>query len=365
MKRLAVVVAALAAACSGKFHAPPPLASTPMPTGNLLKPFDSNKPGLPRPEGMALLNGNAYVTLANYDAGFVARGPGLLAKVVPSEGVTNVVDLGGSGGNQCLEPGIVRVDGTLLYVSCGSDFAGRGQALVEVNGGTDTVSRSVSLPIAPSGIAFTSSRIWVGDAFTGDLYAVDKTTFTVVAGPVPVPCPADTTPHDPGYYKTINETLVVGNNLYALCSNSKDGVLSQLDPATGAARMQTAVGPIAVAMAETGDGRIAIVSGGENALRLVTVSPSALTVQTLKPFFSDKTSVLQDVRARDNFLYTAASGSNTVQKIDLDAAGGPKIVAEANMGDGANPWNVLPLDDDQALVSNQASGTLTGVKWGN
>src|SRR5579859_2004842 len=110
MKRLAAAAVALAlAACGGTNPPPPPLASIPMPTGPALKPFDTN-PSLPRPEGMALLDGDAWVTLANYDASFVVRGPGLLAKVVPSTGKVTIVDLGGADEHACLEPGIVRED---------------------------------------------------------------------------------------------------------------------------------------------------------------------------------------------------------------------------------------------------------------
>src|SRR4051812_17740277 len=120
MKRTAAAALALAA-CSGKFQAPPPVPSIPMPTGAALKPYDSN-PSLARPEGMALFGGNAYVARANYDAMFVPRGPGLLAKVVPSTGETTVIARGGSDGHQCQGAGIARADGNRLYVSCGGDF---------------------------------------------------------------------------------------------------------------------------------------------------------------------------------------------------------------------------------------------------
>jgi hypothetical protein len=86
-------------------------------------------------------------------------------------------------------------------------------------------------------------------------------------------------------------------------------------------------------------------------------------VQTLFPFNATTTSTLQDVRASDNFIFTTASGSNTVQKIDLDASGGPKVIAEANVGAGASPWNILPLDDQSAVVSNQSGNNLVGVQW--
>jgi DNA-binding beta-propeller fold protein YncE len=364
MKKIAALVAAIA--CGGKFQAPPPVSSVTLPTGAALKPYDAQKPGLPRPEGMALVNGNAYVALANYDANFVVRGPGLLAKVVPSTGLPTLIDLAGASEQDCKNPGVVRADGTLVYVTCGGDFKdGSGQALVEVDTTTNAVTRRVALPVPPTGVTVGPSRIWIGDALNGDLYAVDKTTFALVAGPVTAPCPPVPTAAnpDPSYYQTINEVLAIGDNLYVLCSNSKDGIISQLDATAGVVGLQAPIGPIAVEMAATADGRIAVISGADNGLRLVTITPSALSVQTFFPFASGTISTLQDIRSRDNFLYTAASGSNTVQKLDLNANGGPKVIDEFNVGTGSAPWNVLPLDDDQALVSNQTANTLTGVKW--
>src|SRR5205085_189563 len=82
---------------------------------------------------------------------------------------------------------------------------------------------------------------------------------------------------------------------------------------------------------------------------LTLVTPGAQLSAQLALTFSSSTSTLQDVKARGNLLYTVASGSNTVQKIDLAAAGGPKVVAEANTGTGSNPFNLEALDDDTVL----------------
>ncbi len=121
------------------------------------------------------------------------------------------------------------------------------------------------------------------------------------------------------------------------------------------------VGPIAVELTATGDGRIAVVSGADNKLRLVTLS-NPLSVQVGYTFVG-QTSTLQDVRALDQFVFTVASGSNTVQKIDLSAKGGPALVDEQNVGAGATPWSILPLDDTQALVANQGANNIVAVKW--
>ncbi|HEX4385645.1 MAG TPA: hypothetical protein VH083_21940 [Myxococcales bacterium] len=359
MKRISAAAAlALAAACGGTNPPPPPLASIAMPTGAALKPYDAASPSLARPEGMALVNGTAYVALANYDANFTSAGPGLLAAVVPSTGATTVIDLGGSSGHSCQEPGFVRAAGNFLYAVCGGDFGfpANGQAIVEVNPATAAVTRSVAVETSPAGFAAAATRYWFGDAFGGNVYAIDPATFTVVAGPLPIPCPTT------GNFFTTNDVMVLNGNLYAICSNNTGGIISQLDAATGAVKLQADSGPTAVEMTATSDGRIAIVSGADSSIRLVTIG-ATLTVQTFTTVFSSGTAVLQDVRSLNNFLYTTASGSNTVQKISLTSANGPAVVDEQNTGTSANPWNILPLDDNHAVVSNQGTQTLTGVTW--
>ena len=39
------------------------------------------------------------------------------------------------------------------------------------------------------------------------------------------------------------------------------------------------------------------------------------------------------------------------------------MVAEANFGEGAGPWNILPLDDTQAIVSNRGTNTIAAANW--
>jgi hypothetical protein len=303
---------------------------------------------------MADLNGKAWVALSNYDAGYTVRGPGFLAGVVPSTGATTLVNLGGGDGKACKDPLFVRAADSKLYVSCSGDFNdGSGTAIVEVDPVAATATRSVSTPTSPAGVAIGSTRIWFGDAYSGKVYAIDKASFTVVATPVSLSCPAA------GSYKTTNDVAVIGGDLYAICSNAAGGILNRLDAQTGASKGTAEVGPIGAELTQTGDGRIAVISGADNKLRLVTVSSTAMTVEVAYTFAQVK--ALQDVRARNQFLFTVASGTNTVQKVDLSS--GAKLVAEVNVGAGANPWNILPLDDDQAIVSNQMTNTLVGVKW--
>jgi hypothetical protein len=357
MKRILIVLVAAAAACGGHSSGPPVVATVALPGGSELAPYAAATPGLPGPEGMALLDGTAYVALTNVDATFTPRGPAFLAAVVPASGAVTLIDLGGPDGTACKEAGFVRAAGSLLYATCAGDFNdGSGAALVEVDPASHSVTRSVATPTSPVGSAAGPTRLWFGDAFAGNVYAVDQATFTLAAGPIAIDCPTT------GNFVTTNDVLVSGGDLYALCSNNTGGILTRLDATTGATKMQADVGPTSVEIADMGGGRLAIVSGADSGLRIVTVTDTGLSVQAFFPF-SGKTATLQDVRASGGFLYTAASGSNTVQKIDPGANGGPKVIAEANTGIGANPWNVLPLDDNDALVSNLQGENLAKVTW--
>jgi hypothetical protein len=355
MKRIALVALVLAA-CGGSYKAPPSVPSIALPSGAALLPFDPTKPGQARPAGMDAFSGKVYVALQNYDDSYIVRGPGLLGVMTPTTGHVDIINLGTADGSRCLYPFYVRDDGSKLYVSCTGDIfgTGKGSSLLEADPGTGNVTRSVKTAIGPSGFAITPGKIWFGDSQSGNVYALDRGTFTVTAGPLHIPCPST------GTFQTTNDVISVGGDLYAACSNSTGGILSRLDANTGAVKMQAQVGPNAAAFAQTGDGRIAVVSGTDNKLRLVSISSGALTVVEAYTFGS-QTSVLNDVHARDNFLFTVATGSNTVQKLDLTKSGAQILVGEANVGTSASPYSILPLDDDQALVANQMSNTVVSV----
>jgi hypothetical protein len=361
MKRI-VLIAALLAACGGKYKAPPSVPSVAMPRGADLKPFDASKPGLARPSTITMFNGKAYIALQNYDESYTVRGPGLLAVLTPTTGEIKTIDLGGSTKMQCLYPFAIRESGGKLYVNCTGDVfgSGAGSAIVEVDPGTGAVTRSVTAAVGPAGLAITASKIWFADASSRHVYAVDRNSFQVTVGPLDIPCAPTGT--GPGQVKwvTVSDVIVVQGDIYAACSNTNGGVLSRLDANTGAVKMQVDAGPLAAAFAETGDGRIAVLSGADNKLRLVTIGQSALTAAEAYTY-GGSTSVLQDVHARDNFLFTAASGSNTVQKLDLTKTGAAMLVGEANVGLSASPYAIVPLDDDQALVANQSTNTVVSV----
>jgi hypothetical protein len=354
MKRLALITVLIS--CGGKYKAPPSVPSIPMPAGAALKPFDASKPSLARPAGLDYLNGKAYVALGNYDADYVVRGPGLVGVVDPVSGTQTTVDLGGTTERDCLEAYWIRHDGGKLYVTCTGDAfgTGAGEALLEVDPSSGNVTKKFTAPTSPSGLAITPSKIWFGDALSGNVYAIDRNTFAQVAGPIAIPCPTT------GTYFTTNDVIVVQGDVYAICSNSTGGIISRIDATSGAIKMHGDAGPTAAEFTETGDGRIAIVSGADNKLRLVTIGNSALTTAEAYTY-SSATETLQDVHARGQFLFTAASGSNTVQKLDLTKTGAQMLVGEANVGQGATPYSIVPLDDDQALIANQTANTVVSV----
>ena len=358
MKRTAICLS-LIAACSGADR-PPPVPTIPLPSGTALKPFDAGHGSFAHPAGMAQMGDKVYVALGNSDLPyFTPSGPGMLAAVDPGSGAVSTIDLGGSGGKQCLSPGFVRASGNYLYVTCTGEYgSSTGAAILEVDpAGTGSVRRSLSPATNPQGVAVAGNRLWYGDTASGRIFPVDMGTFTSAGEPVALGCPQGTDPSRA--YRYVPDLMSAGGDLYALCASDIGGALYRLDPTTGAVKSQVAVGPIPTELTSTGDGRIAVVNSGDNTIMLITPgnptlsAPVALTLPNVQ--------TLQDIRSHGQFLYTVASQTNTVQKVDLNAQGGPKVVAEANVGDGANPWNALPLDDDQVIVSNLLTNTLVAI----
>lgn len=368
MKPIAFTLAITLAACGGKYQAPPAQKSIALPTGDQLKPYDPAHPGNANPQGLAQVGGKAYATISNqyFDAAaksVVNAGPGFLLGIVPSTGAQALIDLGGADGKQCQNPGFVRDSNGLLYAPCSGDFSGTdsGRALVEVDPGSARVTRRAVIPDfrVPNGVAPGAGKIWMGDAFSLQVFSVDRATFTAdAAGALTLDCPQ--TPKTGFSY--VADVLILYGDLYALCASDIAGTLFRFDASTGAPKGKVDVGPTPSELAATGDGRIAVINSGDNTLSLVTIG-ATLTANNKALTFPDGTSLLQDIRARDNFLFTVASGSNSAQKIDLAAKGGPRIVAAASFGDGANPYNILPLDDDQAIVTNRQTNSIAAAQW--
>jgi hypothetical protein len=369
VKRFLVTCLLVATACGGP-HAPT-VRHFALPAGAALKSYDPAKPGEARPNYTAQLGGIVYAGLTNarIEGGFpVTAGPGLLAAIDPATAQATVIDLGGADGQQCKNPGVVRADGGKLYVVCSASFDGSdpSRALVEVDPGTRTVTRRAAIPqgTVPSGIALTATKIWIGDqGGTNQLLSFDRATLAPVDGAdvahpaIPAQCPSE------GKFPYIPFVGSVGGDLYALCASTTAGVLGRFDGASGAAKGQAAVGASPTQFIGTSDGRIAVVNSLENTLSLVGLGNPMSSQIGLT--FNSATSTLQDVKARDQFLFTVASGSNTVQKIDLKATGGPKVVAEVNTGDGTSPFNVEPVDDDRVVAVNYATSDFVIATFGS
>ena len=376
MKRIALVALTLAAlslaACGGKYKAPPAQATIALKTGADLKPYDPAKPGNAYPQGLAQVGDKVYASLSNQridpSSGYpVIAGPGFLVAFVPSTGAQTLIDLGGSDGKQCQDPGFVRDSNAKLYVPCAGDFSGsdNGRALVEVDPGTAQVTRRAAIPngLVPNGVAPGLTKIWMGDSFTLRVFSVDRATFVAddPAKALTLTCPQ--TPSTG--YSYVADVAILFGDLYALCASDSAGVLFRFDAATGAAKGSVAVGPTPSELTATGDGRIAVINSADNTLSLVTINGATLTADNHALTFPYGTATLQDVRARDNFLFTVASGSNSAQKIDLSAKGGPKIIQAASFPNGSNPYNIFPLDDDQAIVTNRQTNSISAAQWVN
>ena len=359
MKRLALPFALLLA-CGGPFRAPPPVESIALPAGSQLKPYDSSQPGKARPQGLEQAAGRVYVTLSNQRDDFSNAGPGFLAYFVPSVGTVSLIDLGGADGHRCQNPGFVRAsaDGR-LHVPCSGDFSGAdgARAIVEVDPLANIVTRRAAIPDGrvPNGVAATANRIWTGDAFSTTVFAFDRATLAAdPVAPVPVDCPKSV-------FSYVADVIAFKNDLWALCGSDISGALYRLDPDTGAVRGQVTVGPNPTEMAGLDDGRLVVVNAGDSTISLVAVSP---TLSAQKVFtFSSQNGALQDIRAWGHILFTVASAFNTAQRIDLDAQGGPKVVGEASFGANSGPYNILPLDDTQAIVSNRGTNTIAAAHW--
>jgi len=226
-RSLAACLAVTAACGSSTFHAPPAQPHIALPSGAALKPYDPAQPGEARPLYTAQLNGIVYAGLTNarLAGGFpVTAGPGFLEAIDPTSGVVNLIDLGGADGLQCKNPGALRVDSGKIYVVCAASFDGSdpSRALVEVDPASRTASRRAAIPqgAVPSGVAATSTRIWIGDSLVPQLLSFDRSTFAAVDGadaahpPIAAKCPNE------GQFPYIPYVAIVGGDLYALCATS-------------------------------------------------------------------------------------------------------------------------------------------------
>jgi hypothetical protein len=371
---VAVLSTALVGACGGKTSAQAPVSTIALPSGAALKPWDTTKVNMAYPAGMAAVSATQiYVALNNWGPGYTFNGPGLLVGFNPYAGSTITIDLAvatpvAPAERSCTNSGVVKVDSGKLYATCTGDYGaqtGSGRAVVEVDPATNAVTHILALPtnvsFLPSTLALTSTKIWLGNLAGPSLASVDRAAWTLVDGAstsqpqIAVNC-TDTS------FGYISDAAVYGGDLFVLCGSNSNGEIVRLDAATGAFKDKQLVGAQPVKMTQLPDGRIAIVNSIANTVSFVTIAPTALTVAK-DAIVLGKGADLEGVAFFDRYLFTVSSATQTVQKIDLAASGGPKIVAEANTGNGSGPLSVVPLDASHAVVSASLTGKIVGVTF--
>ena len=95
-------------------------------------------------------------------------------------------------------------------------------------------------------------------------------------------------------------------------------------------------------------------------MALVTVSPAGMTATRFPlPGSSD----LEDVAARNQFLYLVSAATQTVVKVDLGAAGGFKVADSRSVSPNTDPTRIVMLDDDVGIVCDYLSGNVIGVRF--
>jgi len=363
----AAVAVALTAGCGSSHKAPAPLAANEMPTGASLQPWSASSPSKPWPQAMVQVGDKVYVALGNLsstDTSLPPAGPGLLVGLVPSTGAQTVINLGGSDGHQCSNPGAMAVDGGKIYVSCwGPYLVATGKALLEVDpSGAGSVKRVATIPagFTPGAVAVVGNRIWLGDGGGGRVLGFDRGSFAADAAPIALKCAASS------QFPYVPSMLTVGSDLYVLCADN-DGVLNRLDAATGAARGDgVLVGAQPIALAHTADGRIAVVNSTSSTLSMVTPGTSSMTV-ALDVLRFQNSSDLEDVKVYNQFLYVVSASTKTLLKVDASGAA-PKILDEVSLNPAsevnANPTRVEVLDENTAVVCDSARGKVIGVQFG-
>ncbi len=353
------IACVLVAGCHGSSKVPPPLPQIALPAGTALKPWKAGDANQAFPSSSTQYGGKVWVTLANLNS-FAPAGPGLLVSLVPSVGVQAVIDLGGADEHQCQNPGSVRADSNLLYVGCAGPFAGAGgQGVAEVDpSGAGSVKRFFATPagVIPGPVAIAGNTIWVGDVGGTNVLPIDRGT-GVAKSAVHLDCA------DNAY---ISAMLANGSDLYVLCAAS-DGYLFRLDASTGALKQpRVLVGAQPIAIALTGDSRLAIVNSTSGTLSLVTPGTGSLTVaQDVLKF--EKSSDLEDVKSLDQFIYVMSANTQNLIKVDLSKSP-PAIVDAVNVNPtsatNSNPSRVEILDDNDALVADAGLGVMVGAQFG-
>ncbi|MBI5067895.1 MAG: hypothetical protein HZB56_06620 [Deltaproteobacteria bacterium] len=164
----------------------------------------SDAPGLPFPGRLLSVGTKVYATLANLKipAGgsfyMEPAGSGRLAVVDTAAGdAVSIVDLGASCGN----PGNLALQGTTLWVSCGSfgySAAWPGRLVPVSIAGAPAVGSAVSTgDVLPNGISICGGRAYLGDMASGKVLPFDLAARA--AGTAVEVCPLNAPPGPPDF----------------------------------------------------------------------------------------------------------------------------------------------------------------------
>lgn len=137
--------------------------------------------GNPRPSGVVVLDGVAYVALNNLAPNYNPAGNGRIATVDLGDRSTGMIDLG----ETCVNPGTIKQMGSLLAVTCtgwySSDPEHMDGEVVLVDPATNTVTQRFHtggnpVPIAADKVA---GKLFVGDTSSVEFMVIDVTSGNV------------------------------------------------------------------------------------------------------------------------------------------------------------------------------------------
>lgn len=185
------------------------LSRLPMPEGKELKPSNVEKPGFARPQGVAVVGNEVFVTLTNLGSDWAPAGPGFLLVVdLAAWVITRQVEL------PAQNPGFVYAEktGRRLFVTASGDFSGSGS--IEVyDVGARALSGRVAIGGAPGRLCLAEDgRAYIGDQLDGRVLSFD--TQTLAAGDPQVLCPAD---FNAGIYDFVADVACAGSVRWAAC----------------------------------------------------------------------------------------------------------------------------------------------------
>ncbi|NMB74093.1 MAG: hypothetical protein GYA21_03070 [Myxococcales bacterium] len=185
------------------------LSRLPMPTGVDLNPTDPQKPGFARPQGVAVVGNEVFVTLTNLGSDWAPAGPGfLLVADLAAWVITRKVEL------PSRNPGFVYAErnGGRLFITASGDFSGNG-AVEVYDVSARALSGRVALGGAPGRMCLADDgRAYVGDQLDGRVLSFD--TQTLAAGDPQVLCPAD---FGAGIYDFVADVACAGSVRWAAC----------------------------------------------------------------------------------------------------------------------------------------------------